>query len=858
LIDRSLLEPGVEQVPPLSAYSPAELAAAAAWPAARRALDFLSRSPASASDRLRSLRHRAWLEATVATFHSRASARAVCLNWSNAVDGLVAEAWRLACGEPERAGQAPASAAGPMAIFALGKLGARELNLSSDIDLIYVREDGSEPPARALREFQRLLAEATDFGFCCRVDASIRPGGALAPLCPTASEFENHYGYMGEMWERLALIRLRPLLGPAALRESVTGFARKFSFRRHLDYTVLEDLRALRARVRAESPSRGQNDFNLKLGIGGIREIELFTHSLQAMHGGRKPSLQVGSTSLALSELKAHGILPAADAGFLDDAYWGLRELENRIQGYEDQQTYWIDLEKGSPAVPAFAAGALLARTSGVAQIADSLLGDEATSAPVAALAADAPARLRALGYGELSIGEAWPRLLQATALSRRSEKDEAERMRFLAAFAERLAQIGLDKDLGLGLLVDFARAIRAKASFFSLLNREPRILDDLARLFSASPYLGGVLCSRPELIDGFLWRATEAIFPGEMEELLDELAERRLLTEIVAANRFLANRALAPLQQNLTDAADAIAPLLLARVRDECVGPGNAERVRQDPVDPANEGPAAAGLGLVALGKWGGRELGLKSDLDFIFVSDGEPGAESQKVARRFLSRLSQPRRGGAIYSVDTRLRPSGSSGPLMVSWESLRKYVATQAAAWERQAYLRARAPLAPPEPSRDLARIAAERGLSDEDRAELRAIRAQLFAEAPGEIDLKLAPGGLACIEFAAQIALLDERTAPLETSTSGMIQCLVRGQRAWAEAGAELIRLHESLRAVEQMHQLTANRPGSRLRPKSEGFLRLARALDREPLELEREIRELMGRATELVGSVDPLK
>ena len=273
----------------IEGYSERELAEAASWPAVRRALGILERAPIDESSGLRLARHRAWVDAALAIRFERATPEAVCRAWSDAADAIVREAWIVA--------------GAPCAVFALGKLGARELNLSSDIDLIYARDDGGDPPLRELREFQRLLGEQTEFGFCFRVDVTIRPGGAAAPLAPTLSQFENHYGYHGEMWERLALIRLRAIAGPAGLVSQIEEFARKFSYRRHLDYTVLDDLNALRSRIRAERPDRGLNEFHLKLGRGGIRELELFTHALQAMRGGRDPTLRTGSTSEALAAL---------------------------------------------------------------------------------------------------------------------------------------------------------------------------------------------------------------------------------------------------------------------------------------------------------------------------------------------------------------------------------------------------------------------------------------------------------------------------------------------------------------------------------------------------------------------------
>jgi glutamate-ammonia-ligase adenylyltransferase len=426
-------------------------------------------------------------------------------------------------------------------------------------------------------------------------------------------------------------------------------------------------------------------------------------------------------------------------------------------------------------------------------------------------------------GFAARSIQETWPDLLAATALSQKTERDEKARLEFLHSFTAKLADIGLDRDLGLSLLLDFVRAIRAKASFFTLLNRESRVRDNLAMLFSVSPYLGSILTSRPELIDEFIFRK-QAEPSQDLGILLEGLAERRLLSELIAANHFLADHALVSLTQNLTENADSICLSLLEALKREY---------------------GASELTLLAMGKWGGRELGLRSDLDFVFLLPGESGANDQKIARRFLSRITEPHRGGSIYSVDMRLRPSGHSGPILVSTEELRIYLEGPAAAWERQAYLRSR--LLSGDKSLSPAAVASARGLSDQDRVELGNIRRKLFIdEKPpqhtDELDLKLTKGGLADVEFTAQIALLDRREFSLDPSTSGMIQYLESVDKDWQSIGGEVKGHYDFLRQIEQLHQLTTSQSGSKMRVKSDEFRRLALLLNLTAADLEIAVRK----------------
>lgn len=799
-------------LPELNSYTTDDWTRAESWPAISRYRALLQRhheNPDAPSD-LRLRRHHEWLKCTLATFFDRAPAKDVCEYWSDCADDLIRESWRISGCE----------AAG-MALLALGKLGSRELNLSSDVDLIAVRPDGSSPDLKALREFQSLLSDVTEFGFALRVDFTLRPGGRSSPAIPTASEFEYHYGYHGEMWERLAFVRMRSLAGPESFVKDLSAFVAKFSFRKHLDYTLIDELKTLRSKIRTEKFETRPNHFHLKLGEGGIRELELFVHALQIIHGGRNPQLQTTSTTEALERIGDLNLLPIDEAQTLTAHYWYLRDLENRLHGFEDQQTYSIDLARGESALPPDFGTKLAAVRDQVIQITTSFFTVPNPEIDFPDELIEQKTWLETKGFSRESCEETWPALLDATALSRKTGRDEDARLNFLKGFALKLSEQGLDRDLALSLLLDFVKSVRAKASFFTLLNREPRVRDELAQLFSVSPYLGSILASRPELIDEFIFRRL-APPSGDMNALLEALAERRLLAELISATHFLRDFDLKNLCLNISANADEIALTLLERLR----------------VDHES-----TQLQLLPLGKWGGLELGLRSDLDFIFVTRSEPTANDHKVAKRFMSRMTEPHRGGAIYSIDMRLRPSGSAGPIMVTESQLQTYLRDEAAAWERQAYTRSRWLNDQAwEPSVLPAQIASSKGLSDSDKTELRAIRTKLFVLSPlGELDLKLSHGGLADVEFSAQIALLARGEFSLDPSTSGMIQYLESLDERWKERGPELRSHYDFLRRLEQLFQLTTRLSGSKMRTKSDEFRRLALILNRTAAELESDIR-----------------
>ena len=850
----------------VSAYSGQEIEEAAnSWPSIGRYLKLLQQPALTAHDKIRKKRHGLWLRAALATFElknateqingsepnlasanslpathsiqSFSSAREICAFWSNAADQLIHEAWHLS-GLSEQ----------NLCLLALGKLGAGELNLSSDVDLIVVRADQQDPDLKSLRFFQSLLADLTSYGYALRVDFNLRPGGSASPAIPSLSEFENYYGYQGEMWERLAYVRMRILESPKrsegvtselSLDSALRIFTRKYSYRKHLDYTLLEDLKALRGKIRLEKAERRPNSYHLKLGAGGIRELELFVHALQVLHGGRNISLQTASTTNALRTISELKLLPSAECEFLESAYWQLRRFENEIQAYEDQQTYLIDMKQPSAALEIGFESELLGTTARVAEIATSLFGEIEITEELPDSIAEQQEWLKAHRFSESSCQNTWPDLLSATALSSKSERDEAARRTFLNTFVVQLAESRIDRDLGLSLLLDFVKATRAKASFFTLLNREPRVLSNLVQLFSSSPYLGSILASRPELIDEFIYQK-QASVSSDMNQLLEELAERRLLAELISANHFLSDHDLAKLSSNLSENADAITNALLKQLIAE-FGPSE--------------------IGLLAMGKWGGRELGLKSDLDFIFITPQEPAPADHKIAKRFLSRITESHRGGAIYSVDIRLRPSGSSGPILVSHKSLKEYLETKAVAWERQAYLRAR-PLCAL--SFSPAKICAIRKLSEIDVKELAEIRAKLFTplarpaqttdstplSAPKldqKLDLKLSYGGLADIEFTAQIACLALGEFSLDPATTAMIQYLESRDENWKNVGPGIRECYRRLRENEQLFQLTTSQSGSSMRVASDEFRRLALLQNMTAPELQKLLCQTLGEA-----------
>jgi [glutamine synthetase] adenylyltransferase / [glutamine synthetase]-adenylyl-L-tyrosine phosphorylase len=769
------------------------------------------------------LRHTDFIEAATANYFKKSTAEDVCKLWSQTADTIIKSKW-------QEFGLDKA----PMAVFAVGKLGALELNLSSDVDLMFIAKDGANVEKRQLAAFISSLSQHTEFGFLFRVDVDLRPGGRLGPLVSSVSQFEDYYGNFGETWERLALIRLRPIFGNDQVIKSIQDLVPKFCFRKHLDYTLLEDLKNLRKKIQHHYPEKGDKSFNLKLGIGGIRDIELFVHALQVIHGGRIPELRTRSTSEALAVLKKNNLLPERDVEFLHTSYWYYRYLENWIQSAHDQQTHmWTSaLTDNSKLIE----DEIQTRSATVNKLVTSLLGEAKSESEIPA---DIEAQITWLsqhGIAAKSSQEAWRELISNHVLSRKTERDEQQRLLFLQTFVLELEKLKGDSELALSLLLDFSKATRAKATFFTLLNREPNLIKELAWLFSISPYLSQILIARPELIDSFFLKS-HAPLSADLTEALDQLGDFKLLTELVSSSRFLTEKSIDYLTNSLSNAADTICKKILELTHEE---------IREST------------LSILTMGKWAGLELGLRSDLDFVFVADNEVSDEDHKVARRIVNRLTQKNRGGSLYALDFRLRPSGNAGLIVVTKQQLEDYIKNTAKAWERQAYLKSRN-LIGDLPTRTWA---VSKKTTEAEFVELAGIKEKLFIQnKPSHaehVDLKYAPGGMVDIEFLYQwTALKNQLTLP-SANTIDCIRELVEKLPDWARWGRKFSENYQFLRTIEQLQQLVAMVPGSSLDLASSAFKKVSLLLQSDPEELAKKIKLTLSDNAKLVKDLDPNK
>lgn len=717
----------------------------------------------------------------------------------------------------------PGEAPRGLAVIALGKLGSHELNYSSDIDPILIfdpevlprraRDDAGEAAVRLARRMVEILSARTADGHVLRVDLRLRPHPEVTPIVLPVNAAISYYESEALPWEQAAFIRSRASAGDRVLGARFLEAIQPFIWRRSLDFRQLKEIGAMSDRIR-DHFAQGQRfgpGYDLKRGRGGIREIEFFAQVHQLIYGGRDPSLRVPATVDALAALAAAGRVEADAADRLVAHYATLRRIEHRLQMVEDQQTHSLPVQ-----------GAAL---DAVARL-DGLAGGDALLALLEPVVADvgacydrlvaerraAPAGLpRDAGELAASLAAAGfdpPDTAQRTIAEWRGGKLRALRS---PAALEALEALLPELVRALGAAPDPAAALTrfdalvaglpSAVNFFHLLAAQPALLRVATRILSLAPALADALGARVELIDGLIdKRAFEA--PASKDQLLAEWApalagldyERLLdrVRDLVGERRFaygvqLVAGATDPLgvARGYSDLAEAA----LARLADAAV----AEFVEAHGRVPGSE------LVILALGRLGGQALTHASDLDLIYLFTGDHLAESggrrplgattyyNRLAQRVTAALSVPTAAGKLYDVDTRLRPQGAQGPLVVTLDSFERYQREEAWTWEHMALLRAR-PVYGSDDARDaVARIVADVLAAPRDRTavarDAAEMRARIAAHKPpaGPLDIKGGPGGLVDLEFAMQVEQLAGGLCR-DPNIPVALSCLVAAGRA----------------------------------------------------------------------------
>jgi glutamate-ammonia-ligase adenylyltransferase len=739
----------------------------------------------------------------------------------------------------------PARGSG-LIVLGMGKLGAFELNYSSDIDLILLFDNeiveytGQHDPqhffVRLSRRLISLLQEATNEGYVFRIDLRLRPDPGSTPPVISVLAAETYYESAGQNWERAAMIKARPIAGDIEAGKRFIEMLRPFIWRKSLDFDAIQDIHSIKRQINAH---RGGSTIavaghNVKLGRGGIREIEFFAQTQQLIWGGRQPVMRNPRTCEALALLAEWEHIDPAAVAPLTESYTFLRQVEHRLQMIDDHQTHTVpdDPERlralaifmGFDGVEAFCE-ALLDRLrkvedqyAGLFEEAPSLGGPGAL---VFTGGEDHPETLQTLsglGFREPSaasaVVRAWHTGRYRATRSTRSRELLTEVMpSMLQAFSDTLnpdaALLGFDK---------FLSGLPAGVQLFSLFYSNPELLSLVAEIMGSAPRLADTLTRHPILFDAVL---TADFFeaPPDQNALNAEfdaaLTQARDLQDVIAVmcrhvnDRFfqigvhILRGLLHPEDAGapLTDLADASMHRIFVAVEAEF-----AERHGRFP---------GGGMAVVALGKAGGRELTIGSDLDLLFVydtagadhSDGErplvPIQYYTRLCQRFIGALTAPTGEGLMYEVDMRLRPSGNAGPIASSLEALEKYHREDAWTWEHMALTRARI-VSAPEPLLGALRTAIREALTrPRDPAKLLAdvadMRARIERErgAASRWDVKNLRGGLIDIEFIAQyLQLLHGHDHP-EVLASNTTEALPRLRDAGLLAAEDTATLLEAM-------------------------------------------------------------
>lgn len=701
-----------------------------------------------------------------------------------------------------------------LVVLGMGKLGAWELNFSSDIDLVFgYRREGvlrdrrgtsfNEFYTRLAQKLIQLLDRVTEDGFVFRVDMRLRPFGDSGPLVLNFEAMERYYQSQAREWERYAMVKARPIAGdPDSVRE-LQLLLRPFVYRRYLDYRAFGQLRELKDKITRELRRSDRLD-NVKLGPGGIREIEFIGQVFQLIRGGRDTVLQDRRLVPVLGMLGRHGYLPQAVVAKLVDSYRFLRTVENRLQQYEDQQTHDLPKEELQRSILAYGMGfpdwdACKARLDEVRRQVHEVF-EQIMAAPQAEetqfdfLGGDEGPSLEALaglGFGDPAVIQAQLAAFKTTSAVRRlSAAGTGELNRLLPLLLRALTAVA-SPEVVLHRILGLLEAIASRNVYFALLSENPLALSQFVKLAAASPWIVHYITRFPILLDELL--DPRALYrPLTRVELAEQLAVKLewidhsdLEQLMVALRQFKQSQVLRVAATDImgiiplmvvSDHLTYIAETLVAVVLSESW----SRTARKHGVPPGVSPDQPRGFAVIAYGKLGGFELGYGSDLDLVFLHDEvEPGATTNgpaplsavefyaRVAKRIISLMTTQTHAGTLYDIDLRLRPSGNSGLLVSSVDAYEAYQLHAAWTWEQQSLVRARFIAGDQDVGsrfaaireRSLTRVRNRNALRDEVRAMREKMRGQLAARDPDVFDLKQGPGGIADIEFIVQFEILD---------------------------------------------------------------------------------------------------
>lgn len=711
-----------------------------------------------------------------------------------------------------------------MSGIALGKHGAGELNYSSDIDpiLLYdpeslprrARDEPGEAAQRYARDVVQTLSNVTQDGYVFRVDLRLRPASEVSPLAISFGAALTHYESSALAWERAAYIRARAASGDVEAGAQFLATITPFVWRRSLDFQAITEISRLTTRIREtyQGPLVPSPGYNVKQGRGGIREVEFFAQTHQLIHGGRNPSLRLRGTRAALDALAAAGVISAPDAQTLGEAYDRLRVIEHRLQMVDDHQTHTLPsggMLDNVAMLGGYADGRALlddlaAITGQVADRFDRLIDAEPRNNG-ATLSVDALAsRLGNLGFTDPDAVAA--RVRGWSDGRYRALRSPAATEAFAAILPTLLDALGSapDPDRALIRWETLLGKLSSAINLFRLLEARPGLFDQLLRILTLADPLADDLARHPDLLDILIDRSALDL-PGPVTAIAAKMGAghpdyEQQLDRIRIVNREKRFALGIQLIDAVHDPLDIAAGL--ARLAEASLVV--AQHATEAEYAQTHGRIADSDLVTIGLGRFGGGMLTHASDLDMIYLFSGSHDGESDgkrplgatlyynRLAQRVSAALSVPTAHGALYEVDTRLRPQGAQGPLAVSMDAFARYQRSDAWTWEHMALTRARI-LTGPEAAREQLQAIIAGVLTQEReggalRADVLAMRRDMAAhKAPkGPLDAKLARGGLVDLEFLIHYLQLRERTG-LDADLGAALDALARAGLLPADLG-----------------------------------------------------------------------
>jgi glutamate-ammonia-ligase adenylyltransferase len=734
-----------------------------------------------------------------------------------------------------------------LVVLGMGKLGAYELNFSSDIDLIFAYpEDGQtrkrngisceEFFTRVGRQLIHVIDSSTDRGFVFRVDMRLRPYGDSGALAVSFAAMEEYYQYQGREWERYAMIKARVIAGDFVAGNALLAELRPFTYRRYLDYSAFESLREMKDMIARQVQRKGMEE-NIKLGLGGIREIEFIGQAFQLIRGGREPELQIRGIVPVLKYLAEKDYLPDYVTQQLLQAYTFLRNTENHMQAYAEQQIHVLPTDDEERASLVVSMGfsdwdSFYVKLQRHRQNVHSAF-EQIMAAPQVSAKSEDPDQLSAVWQGLLDDDGAVVLLQQQGYEDVDYVLDLIKSLRSSYAYSSRstIGQQRMDRLMPLLLgaagharqpdqcllrLITLLEAISGRSTYLALLAETPMALSHVVQLFAQSEWIAEHLTQHPVLLDEFLDPRSlyaplrKQDLRRDLENLLAHLEDDDLEQQMEALRYFkqsnvlhvaaadLVNAiSLINVSNHLTDIAEVILEQVLKIAMRTLLNKYGA------PVCMHGTQKKTAGFIVIGYGKLGGIELGYGSDLDLVFLhnsagkkqqTEGEKKLDNAvffaRLGQRFIHILNTLTASGVLYEVDMRLRPSGASGLLVTSLDAFRQYQQEEAWTWEHQALVRARPIVGDAELIESFGQLRREIICQPRDPQQLRKdvvemrerMRTELGSKKKDRFHLKQDEGGMADIEFLVQYLVLR-----------------------WAHSYPDLVDYSDNLRQLEGLKQ-----------------------------------------------------